>query len=392
MTPSDKTKRRLRVLTIIDLITPMGGAERIAQQIAMALDRERFEPAICVTRFDQCDSHEGVLEELKRTGVELVGLKRRGPLDLRPWRDLTAFMRGWEVDVIHSHKGGSSFWSALLAPRVGSPILVAHEHGWSFEDHTLRRLIDRSFIARRADALVAVTESDRRRMIEADRLPADKIRVIHNGIVTPPEPDPDADVRHELGIGPDQPVVGIVATLRREKALDILIRAADVLKREFPNIRVLIAGAQTRQSPREPRELERLIMELDVAEQVVMLGARSDIPEFLAAVDVAALCSSHEASPLSVMEYMEAAKPVVATAVGGLPDLVEDGVTGLLIKPSDPYSLAAAIGSLLKDPERAATMGAAGRERRRREFSIEATTRCCEGLYEELYAARSVAG
>ena len=225
-------------------------------------------------------------------------------------------------------------------------------------------------------------------MVEVDGLPEDKVRVIHNGIETPRPPDPNDDVRKEFGLGKKQPVIGIVATLRPEKALDVLIRAAERLRSEFPDLRVLIAGGETRQSPDEPQKLERLILELDVAETVTMVGARSDIPEFLAALDVAVLCSSHEASPLSVMEYMEAAKPVVATAVGGVPDLVDEGIAGLLVKPGDSNALAMAIAELLNDPKRASAMGEAGRERRRREFSLEATTRRFESLYEELWAAR----
>ncbi len=387
MTSSD-SNRPLRVLTITDTVIPLGGAEKLAPQIAIGLDRSRFESAICVTRVQADESERVVLDEIRSAGVELIQLQRSGPLDLRAWRRLINYMREWGVDVVHSHKGGSNFWAAILAPRAGDPVFVAHEHGWSFEDHRLRRLIDRRVIAKRADALIAVCESDRRRMVEVDGLPADKVRVIHNGIETPRPPDPNDDVRKEFGLGKKQPVIGIVATLRPEKALDVLIHAAERLRDEFPDLRVLIAGGETRQSPEEPQKLERLILELDVAETVTMVGARSDIPEFLAALDVAVLCSSHEASPLSVMEYMEAAKPVVATAVGGVPDLVDDGIAGLLVKPGDSNALAMAIAELLNDPKRAAAMGEAGRERRRREFSLEATTRRFESLYEELWAAR----
>ena len=114
---------------------------------------------------------------------------------------------------------------------------------------------------------------------------------------------------------------------------------------------------------------------------------RFDVPDLVASFDVAALSSDFEGSPLSVMEYMEAAKPVVATAVGGVPDLIEDGVSGLLV-PQDPPALASALSALLRDRTRAAEMGAAGRLKRRREFSIEATADQVGALYEELLAAK----
>lgn len=380
--------RRLRVLAVVDLITSLGGAERIAAQIATALDPTRFESAICVTRTDACYSHESIIEDLRRSGVRLIRLERRTALDLRPWRRLTTYLREWGVDVIHAHKTGSNFWSALLNSRVGDPVFVAHEHGWSDED-AVARLIDRHLVARRADAFIAVSESERRQMIEAGGIPRDKIRVITNGIVTPQEPDPGHDVRRALGIEPSQPVVGIVATLRPEKAIEVLVRATIPLSREFPEVRVLIAGGETQQTLGERDRLERLVREVGASDSVTLLGPRLDIPELLAAFNVAVLCSTRESSSLSTMEYMEAAKPVVATRVGNLPALVEDGVTGRLVDPNDPDGLASAIAELLRDPALAESMGQAGRERCRREFSIEVTTRRFEDLYEELYAAKT---
>jgi glycosyltransferase involved in cell wall biosynthesis len=384
MTDSLQKQRPLRVLTLVDLIVPLGGAEKIASQVALALDRDRFEPAICVTRFDPQIEQRPVQEEIERAGISLIRLDRRGPTHLRPWRTLTKFMRDWEVDVVHAHKAGSSFWAALLAPGAGAPAVIAHEHGWSFEERALSQFVDRHFVARRADALVAVTDADRARMIAAG-LPADKVRVIHNGIRMPPPPDPNRDVRRELGIEAGRPLVGIVATLRPEKALDVLIRATASLRTDFPDVAVLIVGSETPISFGERGRLEELISQLGLSDHVKLLGGRSDVPEILDVIDVAVLCSSHEASPLAVMEYMEAGKPVVATRVGGIPDMVEDGVTGLLVPPNDPEALAQGIAMMLYDPDRAARLGGAARERRRTEFSIEATARHFEDLYEELH-------
>jgi glycosyltransferase involved in cell wall biosynthesis len=118
----------------------------------------------------------------------------------------------------------------------------------------------------------------------------------------------------------------------------------------------------------------------------MFLGTRHDAFDLIHVFDVAVLSSDYEGSPLVVMEYMDAGKAVVATRVGGIPDLVVDGETGVLVEPQNPDSLAEAIGGLLRDPARTRAMGEAGRERRLREFSIEATTRKVEELYEELYA------
>ncbi len=384
------SNRRLRVLTLVDGIDTNGGGERLAQQIATNLDSSRFETTLCVSRWRHEEQHEAALAELRDAGVRFLGLKRGSRLQLGPWRELIAYMREWRADILHTHKFGSNAWGALIAPRARVPVFVAHEHTWSYEGQPHRKLIDRRLIARRADAFVAVSREDRRRMIEVERIPAAKVRFIPNGIPDPPPPDPSHDVRAELAIAPGQPVIGAVATLRPQKALDVLIRAIPRLREAIPSIRVLVVGGGDGPTEPEPRRLREVARDLGVEESLSFLGARTDVPDLLCAFDIAVLSSDYEGSPLSIMEYMAAGKPVVATRVGGAPDLVEDGVTGLLVDPQDPDGLAAAIASLLGDPARAAAMGKAGRERQRREFSIEATTRRVEALYQELLA-RSLA-
>lgn len=205
---------------------------------------------------------------------------------------------------------------------------------------------------------------------------------IPNGV--PPSPPPSGrDVRAELGIDSDALVVGTVGVHRPQKALHVLVRAATILAEEWPNLRVLMVG----DGP-ERATLERLAGELEVSDTVRFLGSRTDVSDVLRAFDVAVCCSDFEGSPLSVMEYMDAALPVVATAVGGVPDLIEPGVHGLLVPSRDPPALAGAISELLRDPQRARTMGAQGRERRRTEFDIDVLVHRLEDLYLELLAER----
>jgi glycosyltransferase involved in cell wall biosynthesis len=378
--------QRLKVLTLAD--GTRGGGESLARQIALNLDGLRFDSTLCVSRWNPSGDDRWVESELRDAGVGFLGLERSSRLELRPWGRLVAHMRRHRIDVLHSHKIGSNAWGAVLAPLARVPVFVAHEHTWSFQGRPLRRLLDRELIARQADAFVAVSTEDRRRMHEVEGIPLEKIRFIPNGIAAPPPPRPGVDLRAELGIGAEAPVIGAVATLRAQKALDVLIRACVPLARSFPGLRVLIAGGDGRPGEPERERLAALARELGVGEQVSLLGRRSDVPELLAALDVAALSSDFEGAPLSVLEYMEAGKPVVATRVGGVPDLVEEGVTGLLVEPRDPEGLAEALAELLGDRGRAAAMGRAGRERRRREFSISNTVHQVEALYEELYAAK----
>jgi glycosyltransferase involved in cell wall biosynthesis len=385
--PMDPSGRRLRVLTMVDGIGTAGGGEGIARQIATHLDPARFEVSFCATRWIPDPEADVALAELRAAGVEFQGLTRSSRFDLRPWRQLVAKARRDEVDVVHTHKIGSNVWGALLTPLMGRPVFVAHEHTWSYEGNPGRVLLDRELIARRADAFVAVSREDQRRMVEVERVPPAKTRFIANGIPPFPPADRERDIRAELGIGPDQPLVGAVATLRPQKALEVLLRAVPLLREKVPAAVVLIVGGGDG-GPEEGR-LHDLAGELGLGEGLRFLGERADVPDLVAAFDVAALSSDFEGSPLSVMEYMEAGKPVVATRVGGLPDLVEEGVNGLLVEPRDPAALAAALAEVLRDPERAARMGEAGRVRRRETFSIEATARTVGELYEELHAAKA---
>jgi glycosyltransferase involved in cell wall biosynthesis len=380
-------ERKLRHLTLVDRVGSFGGAERLAVEISKRLSPERFDRSFCATRWgpklEARPSRASALEDLSRHGVRFVGLQRRYALGLRSWRQLVVLMRRERIDILHAHKFGSNLWAALLGPLAGVPVIVAHEHTWSFDGGAARRLIDHGVIARRCDMMVAVSREDRRRMIEIEGINPDEVVYIPNGIPAPPSPS-GAVGRRELGLSDDHLVVGTVTVLRPQKALDVLVRAAGILRAEFPRLRVLMVG-----SGPERDALEKLIAELDLSRTVSLLGFRTDVPELLPLFDVAASSSDFEGSPLSVLEYMEAALPVVSTRVGGVPDLVEDGVTGLLVDRGDPEALANAIAELLRDPERRSQMGRIGRDRRRSEFDIDVTVERIEQLYEYLYREKT---
>jgi glycosyltransferase involved in cell wall biosynthesis len=215
-------------------------------------------------------------------------------------------------------------------------------------------------------------------MIEIEGVDPKKILHVPNGIAAPPPPT-GADVRAELGIPAGAPVIGTVSVLRPQKALDVFIRASAQLLRESPDLRVILSG----DGPLKD-ELTELVHSLGVQDRLLMLGYRSDVPDVLAALDVAVQSSAFEGSPLAVMEFMESARPIVATRVGGVPDLIEDGVHGLLVDAGDEAGLATAIRRMLADPEGARRMGEAARERRRHEFTVDVMVRRFERLYERL--------
>lgn len=383
--------RRVRVVTLIDFLTAQSGAERLALELATHLDQTRFQSLLCVSRWPppgppDAAAREG-LRQLSQAGVKLVGLGRRGKVDVWVWARLARLLRRERIDVLHAHKFGSNVWGTLMGRLARVPVVIAHEHTWSYEGRPVRRFLDRELIARGADRFIAVSREDQRRMVAVEGIDPARTLLLPNGIRQPAPSDSDSDVRRELEIAPEVPVIGLVGVLRPQKALHVLVRAMATLVREIPGVQALIAGEGA-----ERHALEQLAVELGVQDSVHFLGHRSDVPALLGALDVAVSCSDYEGSPLAVLEYMEAGLPVVATAVGGTPDLIESGVHGLLVPPGDPGALAAAIGQLLRDRGLARAMGARGRQRRRVEFDFDLMVRRTEDLYSELLSARGRAG
>ena len=354
--------RRLRVLTLLDTLRP-GGAERVAVTIAARLDRDRFEPIVCASRRVPWSPLAGVLEA---ADVPTVTLERRHRGALWHWQPLVTLLRRERIDVLHSHMFGSNVWGTLLGRAAGVPVLVAHEHSWSFERDPIRYTLDRELIGRGADAFVAVSRQDSARMLELERVPAHKVRVIPNGI--PPLPPPRSDIRAELDLPAHTPVIGTLTVLRPEKGLDVLIEAAARLRAGIPDLLVLIAGVG-----REEDRLRELIHARRLERTVLLIGFRTDVAGVLAALDVAVFPSDREGLPLAVIESMAAGKPIVATSVAGISELLCHEEQALLVPRRNADALAGAIARLLRDRTLAERLGAHARERQRMRFDIEST-------------------
>lgn len=375
----------LRTVTLVNRLVH-GGAERLAYQLVRDLDPTRFERTLCVSRAD--DPGHAVpgseparwLDELRDDGVRVIELRRRGRRDVGAWGPLVRELR--RTDVLHAHMFGSNVWASVLGPTLGVPVVIGHEHAFAHTGGRFQAAIDRHLVARGSRALIAPSPLVRARMVGPDGVRADRVVVLPNGVEAR-VPTAGRDVRDELGIATDAPVVGSVGSLRAIKRFDVLIDAADELRRRRADVHVVIAG----DGP-ERTALEARIAERGLDGTVRLLGARDDVPDVLAACDVAVTCSDAEASPLAIMEYMGAGLPTVATAVGGIPDVIGDGEHGVLVPRRDPRALASAIGDLLDDPGRRIALGRAAAARRRVEFDLGVMVRRVEELYERLYAAR----
>ena len=350
-----------------------GGGERMAAGLARAVAQKGEEVTLCVTR--------GVSEEdaasMRGAGVRVLGLDRRSALHLGAWRPLLRMLREERFDVLHAHKFGSNVWGVLFGRLRRVPVVIAHEQTWSYRGNPPRKALD-WLMGRFSSAFVAVSSLDRERMIAKEHIPADKIAMIPNAYV--PRPVEPRDLRAELGLDADVPVVGTAAVLRPQKALEVLVDAFATVADRHPGAHLVIGGDGERRGA-----LEEQAARLGLGSRTHFLGMREDVPNLLQAFDVAAMSSDFEGTPLFAAECMASGTPLVATRVGGLPDLVEDGVSGILVPPRDPSALAGAIDGLLADPALRARIGEAARERSEL-FSLPHTADRFISLYRSLLA------
>jgi glycosyltransferase involved in cell wall biosynthesis len=369
----------LRVVTLVNRIGRRGGAERLAVDLAAGLAARGLDSTLCVSRHPGAgglDEHELRQEaQVRDAGGRILGLDRGSKADLAGWRPLVSFLRRERTQVLHAHMVASNAWATVLGGLAGVPVIVSHEHTWSYEGRPLRRLVDRHLIARGSDAFVAVSAHDRRRMIEVEGVRPEDAVVIPNGIAEPPAPT-GRDVRAELGIDPGRPLLVALGRLERQKGFDVLIDAVTRL----PHVTLVIAGEGA-----ERAALEEQARLAGASGRVLLPGFRTDVPDLLAAADAAVFSSRFEGSPLSVIECMAAGAAIVATRVGGVPELVEDGVHALLVPPEDADALAAALERAVAEPELRARLGAAARDRRRREFAMDPMLDRVIALYERLW-------
>jgi glycosyltransferase involved in cell wall biosynthesis len=298
-------------------------------------------------------------------------------------RRLAAFMRRFRPHVVNPHLFRSVVVAAPLARWLGVPAVVETYHGregWRVGPLRGRFVVDR-LVARSVHRVIAVSEAARDFLVRGKGYPAAKVVVVPNGrnlsVFTPG--NHRERTRKALGLDVAVPLVGVVGRLETQKGHRYLLEAWPAVVREFPDARLWVVGDG---SLREA--LERQAAALGVAGSVVFAGFRSDVPAVLDALDVLALPSLYEGMPLTAIEASAMARPVVATAVDGTPEVVRDGATGLLVPPADPAALARALTAMLRDPVRARAMGAAGRAHALGRFSLERHVDATARVYRSL--------
>lgn len=350
----------------------IGGAERLVYEWVQRLDRERYRQSVCLLNY------LGTLgEQLRAQGVEVHVLDVPPGLKWATVRRLKSLFTERRVDVIHAHTYTPFFFAALARPADAR--LVFTEHGRSYPEvkNPKRRLVN-PWLARRADAVVTISEATRRSMIEIDRLPADRIEVIWNGVAFAEGGTVDRDaVRRELGVDPSAPLVGMASRIVALKNFPMALRAFRRVHERIPEARLVIAGDGD-YMPQLRAEIERL----GLGDSVLTLGFRDDLERLLPCFDLLLLSSRTEGISVTLLESMAHGVPAVVTAVGGNPEVVEDGVTGRLVPSDDDAAMAEAVLAYLEDDDLRLESGRRAAERARREFSFETMLERYTALYD----------
>ncbi len=364
---------KIRVLEILPTLK-RAGAENMAVSLACRLDTARFEPAV-VSLFD---AFPGGLEPiLEERGILTWHLGKRRGFDPRMWPRLARVLREFRPDVVHTH---SYLLRYALPVRRGAIIHTVHNLA-ARESDGLGRFINRVAF-RRGVLPVAVSKQVARSFREVYGF--EPVATIPNGIDLRACGRPEARQiwRRSNGFAEDDVLIVSVARLEPQKDPEALIQAFSRGLSDDPRAHLLLAGdGSLRDAAGE------CAARCGIAGRVHFLGVRSDVPEILAAADLFALASRWEGCPLSVMEAMAAGLPVVAAAVGGVPELVEDGVTGILAPLDDTDALGRALALLANDPQRRRAMGDAARERAA-SFSLEVMVASYADLFEKTAGGR----
>jgi glycosyltransferase involved in cell wall biosynthesis len=378
-----------------------GGIARIVVATAAGLDRARFEPLVC-----QLGPRDEVGEALRESGIEPFRLDHRAPRHgPRTWRRLLRLLRRERVDLVHTHHPLDRFYAGLAARRLGLPVVstlhnttpAAGEAGAAgrFGLSSSARLGDRVTRAV-TDRFVAVSGAVRDAQASRLGVPAGEIAVVYPGIdlewagrlAAAAGPDRAAALRRELGLpapgAAGAPVLLTVGRLHPQKGQEHLVPVMARVLRRHPRAVLLIAG----EGEERPR-LERAIAEAGLGVAVRLLGRRSDVPDLLALSDLFLFPSvDREGLPIAVLEAGAAGRAAVAARTGPLEEVIEDGVNGLLVPPRDAEAMAGAVLELLDDPERRAGMEAAARRVVAERFSLAASLRGLEAVYEQALAGR----
>jgi len=370
----------LRVLQLIPTLD-RSGAEKQMVLLARGLPRDRFRVEVAaLTRLGPLKA------ELDAAGIPVTAIGKRLKVDPMVLGRLARFLKAGRFDVVQTWIYAADTYGRVAARMAGVPVVVTAEMAVDLWKGRTELAVDR-FLARWTDRVVGNSEA----VVAFCRgvgIPAAKLAMIPSGIGDEEPPEVDrAAVRLGLGLPSDAPLALFAGRLAEQKGVQTLLSALDLLQHVLPDLRTLIVGEGPLRSRLEEKARAFQLLE---DRRVSFLGHREDVPRLLAAADVLVLPSLYEGLPNVVLEAMRFRKPVVATAAPGTTEVVQDGVTGLLVPLRDPPALAQAIRRVIAGPALARSLGEAGRARAEAEFGADRMVHRFAGLYEQLAREKGI--
>ncbi len=352
-----------------------GGAEKLLIPVSTKLDKNKF--YVIVIALTCGGAVEG---ELKKKAVEVYVLRRDGGFGVFDFFRLIRLIKKKNIDIIHSHLQNADLWAGCAA-RICGIKHVSTFHGTYFKKTLLEFLKQRLRVIL-PDRIIAVSKDTAKYCIVYLKAQKDKVVVINNGVdvgefrVT----EEASSIKRRIGIPDDAPVLGTFGRLEIEKGHRYLIEAVSILKNSYPNIRVLIGGGGSLK-----QKLIEMTQKLGLKDRVIFLGERNDIPELLQIADIVVIPSLSEGFSLSCLEAMAVGRPIVATDVGGVPELMEDKKDALLVDARNPFTLAKAILTLIENRDLAMRLALQAKEKVGRDFSIDKMLSQTAFVYEEIF-------
>ncbi len=338
--------KKIRILEIIDRPF-LGGGQRNVLSIAASLNRNTFDIAVC------SDGGGPFVDEVKRHGISHFSVPFSKKVHGKTQKLLIQVFKNNHFDIVHTHGGVAGFFGRRAARKCGVPVILHTLHGIHYLHYRnpvarlLYILLERWY-SRFTHGMILVSEADQKQAVKYRLCSESKMRIINNGInfseIKNLSTVAKAEKKAVLGVHLKKPVLGTVARLHRQKGIPFLVQAMARISKELPDAVLLIVGG----GPQEEK-LKSLIRDLALDEKIIFLGEREDAMEILSLFDIFILPSLWEGLPYVLMEAAGMAKPVVATSIDGVREMIRDGETGLLVPAEDANGLAVAVLRLVRD-------------------------------------------
>jgi glycosyltransferase involved in cell wall biosynthesis len=368
-------KQRLRILQLVSSLT-VGGAEQVVLSLAERVDRRRFETHVCSL---SVIGQNGLQPQFEQLDLPLLTLNARRLYDLPTIRQVRRYVQEQQIDLIHTHLLNADIIGRFIGHSLGIPVISTLQN---IPDNHARQRADRYWLERLtarylATHLVTVSRQLQAMYMRQWHIPESRLSVIYNTVRMEPFLAVPTGVPEERPY--PGPIITNVARLNPQKAQHLLLEAAQIVLHQFPQAHFLIVGKGHLE-----QELKQRAQALGLERHVTFTGVRHDIPAILAESDIFVLSSQWEGLPLSAVEAMAAARPVVVTNVGGNTELVEHGRSGLVVPPNNIEALADGLLTMLQDRSTRITLGAAARQRVQHLFSTDRFIQQYESLYTAL--------